>query len=150
MWPEWEQSGFDMERVDFVGLDCPGYRLPTEAEWEYAARAGRTLDEVAAQVDDQAWYGVQGSKPVATKSANPWGVFDMLGNVWEECWDFQAELSAGPATDPLGPPHGRARVTKGGSYMDDQRKELTASRRIEGGPEGRDANVGFRIARTAR
>jgi len=148
-WPEWDHTGYAIAKVELVGLDCGGYRLPTEAEWEYAARAGRT--EPGAHLDDAAWYDGNATEPmpVGTRAANPWGLYDMLGNVWEMCWDVEAELGAAPARDPVGPPDGHDRVTKGGSYMNGA-AELTPSRRIEGGPDGRNANVGFRLARTAR
>jgi formylglycine-generating enzyme required for sulfatase activity len=151
LWPEWEKTGYEIEKVDFVGLGCGGYRLPTEAEWEYAARAGRALAEIAAHLDEEAWHDGNAKEPmpVGQKAANPWGLHDMLGNVWEFCWDVQAELDAKPAVDPLGAGEGRYRVTKGASYMNG-RAEETPMRRIEGGPVGRNANVGFRLARTAR
>jgi sulfatase modifying factor 1 len=150
LWPEWETTGFAIDRVEFVGLGCHGYRLPTEAEWEYAARAGRSLTEIAAKVDDTSWYETNssGPMPVGGKAPNAWGLYDMLGNVWELCWDVQADLGAEPAIDPLGAPEGRERVTKGASYMNG-RAELTPTRRIAGSADGRNANVGFRLARTA-
>jgi formylglycine-generating enzyme required for sulfatase activity len=151
LWPEWETIGFAMERVDFDGLDCRGYRLPTEAEWEYAARAGQALAQIAARVDDLGWHdgNAKAPMPVGQKAANLWGLHDMLGNVWEMCWDVQAELGPAAAVDPLGADSGAYRVTKGASYVNG-RAELTPTRRIDGGPVGRNANVGFRLARTAR
>jgi len=151
LWPEWADLGFAMERVDFAGLDCRGYRLPTEAEWEYAARAGQSVTELAGRVDRLAWHDGNAKEPmpVGKKAPNAWGLYDMLGNAWEKCWDVQSELESTPAIDPVGPAVGRERVTKGGSYMNG-RAELTPTRRIDSGPDGRNANVGFRVARTAR
>ena len=99
------------------------YRLPTEAEWEYAARAGTdTLRPFAEdQAEEYAWFinnsGDQ-PQPVATRKANAWGLYDMLGNVWEWVADwYAADTYARPGRiDPQGPSSGHARVRRGGSY----------------------------------
>lgn len=156
LWPEWEQDGYQIDEVVFAGLGCRGYRLPTEAEWEYAAAAGESLEQIASGIEQRAWHSdnADNAMPAATKSANPWGLHDMLGNVWEMCWDMQdedkldSERQATPVTDPTGPASGPDRATKGGSYVNGP-TELKPTRRIVGGPFGRDANVGFRLARTA-
>ena len=109
--------------------DCPGYRLPTEAEWEYAYRAGSEtalhngkLSACSGNdpgADAIAWYGGNSSKvthPVGGKKANDWGVHDMAGNVWEWCQDRnQIELTQDPVTDPTGPATGDRRLDRGGS-----------------------------------
>ena len=81
-------------------------RLPTEAEWEYAARAGST-GEAYGPLDDIAWYGGNGSHtthPVGQKLPNAFGLYDMLGNVWQWCQDWFGPYSSEPAIDPQGPP----------------------------------------------
>jgi len=106
------------------------YRLPTEAEWEYAARAGSTsafanggISKTGCDFDTNlnamGWYcGNADSKihPVAKKQANAWGLYDMHGNVWEWCQDWYDSYHTNSVTDPGGPPSGSGRVYRGGSY----------------------------------
>ncbi|VAW58427.1 PvdO, pyoverdine responsive serine/threonine kinase (predicted by OlgaV), partial [hydrothermal vent metagenome] len=99
------------------------YRLPTEAEWEYVARAGSHEDRPIAidALDSYAWFinnSGDEQHPVASRRANAFGVHDMLGNVWEWVADWYApdSYSRSSGTDPLGPENGRARVRRGGSY----------------------------------
>ncbi len=99
-----------------------GGRLPTEAEWEYAARASSTEARYGL-LDDTAWYGNNsghGTHDVAQKRPNSWGLFDMLGNVWEWVDDwYKNYYGSSPATDPGGPSSGSVRVMRGGSwYLD--------------------------------
>jgi formylglycine-generating enzyme required for sulfatase activity len=143
------------------GLDCQGYRLPTEAEWEYAARAGTVeasyngpVGEVDcgfdASLDPIAWHcGNSGdtAHPVGRKRANPWGLYDMLGNVWEWSWDWYAGYPAGAAQDPQGPAAGGDRVLRGGSWYNNGQSVRAASR--PGNlPGNRYDNLGFRPARS--
>jgi len=129
------------------------YRLPTEAEWEYAARAGSTADKVA-DLDAVAWYsGNSGSEthPVGRKRANPWGLYDMLGNVWEWCADWYGAdyYTSSPVEDPQGPGSGSIRVVRGASFLDGAYVPRGASRNGYG-PVIRSFILGFRCVREAR
>ena len=130
------------------GLDCAGYRLPTEAEWEYAARAGRA-SAVYANLGEAAWYdGNSGGKThaVKQKQGNAWGLYDMLGNVWEWTWDGYASYSGGEQRDPTGPAAGAGRVRRGGSWYYGARG-ARAAYRFAFAPDGQSDDLGFRLAR---
>lgn len=120
-----------------VGSD--GYRLPTEAEWEWACRAGTTGPRYG-EVGDIAWTetdGLDGPAPVATKRPNAFGLYDMLGNVWEWCWDY-----ADPAR------YADYRSLRGGGWAD-KPWSCRASVRRGSMPTARLDDVGFRVARGA-
>lgn len=126
-------------------------RLPTEAEWEYAARAGST-GETYGPLDDIAWYGGDGARttrPVGQKLPNAFGLYDTLGNVWQWCQDWFAPYSSEPAIDPQGPPSGEKRVTRGGCFYCDAIHER-AARRNRDVVDHRSQSVGFRVAAVAR
>jgi formylglycine-generating enzyme required for sulfatase activity len=140
-----------------------GWRLPTEAEWEYLCRAGTQTAFANGDIttigclndpvlDTSGWYcGNAGATthPVNQKLENAFGLFDMHGNVWEWCWDwFQPEFEAGVAVDPTGPLTGSFRVIRGGSwesFTDDCR---SASREFRAPQLARDDRVGLRVVRT--
>ena len=128
------------------------YRLPTEAEWEYACRAGSTTSYsfggTAESLGEYVWY-VQnaGNKthPVGEKKPNRWGLFDMHGNVWEWCQDWDADYPPDASTDPHGPNGGTYRVYRGGSWSLDAGL-CRSSLRYRSYPSNRSLNLGFRMA----
>ena len=131
------------------------YRLPTEAEWEYACRARSTtrysFGDDAASLAEFAWYGGgSGSKtqPVGEKRPNAWNLYDMHGNVWEWCQDWYDHkyYARSPGADPPGALQGACRVRRGGGWGSDPQGARSAFR-YGGTPEYRDNGVGFRVAR---
>ena len=130
-----------------------GYRLPTEAEWEYAARGGQQSQgfEYAGSniLDEVAWYDKNsGGKThlVGEKKANELGLYDLSGNVWEWCWDWYGDYPSKAIEDPKGPDTGTYRVRRGGSW----RRNAIGARvayRYNRNPDYRFNNVGFRLAR---
>ena len=132
------------------------YRLPTEAEWEYAARA-RTTGAYAGSLDAMGWYdrnsGSQ-THPVGQKQPNAWGLYDVHGNVWEwvEDWYGARYYRSSPASDPTGPPAGLFRVLRGGSWSDDAVYSRITFRSVAapGYAQGTsDVDIGFRYVRQA-
>ena len=159
------QPAYDVEtwRCDDAAT---GYRLPTEAEWEYAARAGTNttyfFGDTKAKLPLFAWFkgnSTRGPQPVGRREPNPWGLYDMYGNVWEWCDDFYQEdyYQNSPARNPHGPPTGESRVVRGGcwnskpdacrsSYRNYETPDITDvcfAKDIQG-------FVGFRCVRTRR
>lgn len=133
-----------------------GYRLPTEAEWEYAARAGTTGSRYG-DLDAIAWYSGNSwacreshkPHPVRQKAANAWGLYDMLGNVSEWCADWYKDYPSGSITDPMGPRSGYERVIRGGYYMDPA-CEVNSWYRCRAFPSSRFVSVGFRPVLSSR
>jgi len=135
------------------------FRLPTEAEWEYACRAGTTTiyhaGENESDLAKAGWYkGNSGgmTHPVGKKEPNAWGLHDMHGNVWEWCWDWYGSYSSGSQADPRGPASGKRRVYRGGSWSRfDGAGYCRAARRsvnyFPGHPDA--AGIGFRVARSS-
>ena len=123
----------------------PNLRFPTEAEWEYAARAGTTRPRYG-ELEAIAWHrGNSGDKTHDVKGKNPsiWGLHDMLGNVWEWCSDWHGEYPIGRVTDPIGPSSGSLRVRRGGSWFSHASAVRSAVR--SGLAQGiRSNNLGFR------
>ena len=154
-----EQVSWD----DIVGFNTvTRLRLPSEAEWEYACRGGTTTafhsmpgypngtndDSLLGNI---AWYDLNnspyGTKPVAGKAANAFGMYDMSGNVWEWCNDWYGSYAVGNATDPAGPSSGSYRVLRGGNWNSGS-NYCRSSDRFVLDPDYRGGNVGFRVART--
>jgi formylglycine-generating enzyme required for sulfatase activity len=136
-------------------FNASGYRLPTEAEWEYAAKGGNKnylSYEYSGgnSVDRVAWYsGNSGghTHPVGTKQANDLGLYDMSGNVWEWCWDWYGSYSGGSQSNPAGPASsGAYRVLRGGSWGNDAGYVRSADR-SNFTPSNRYNNLGFRLVR---
>ncbi len=151
-----------------VNWNANGYRLPTEAEWEYAARSGgrnlrfgtgkNTADSREINFDGRAdfktAYSLAGTYrgktvPVASLgAANLLGLYDMSGNVWEWCWDWYGPYPAGVQTNPRGPDNGKERVLRGGSW-DYRPVDIRVAHRRVAPPTFRSVDGGFRVARNA-
>jgi formylglycine-generating enzyme required for sulfatase activity len=127
------------------------YRLPTEAEWEYAARAGTTstwsFGDDASDTGRYAWYRDNRTHPVGQKQPNAWGLHDMHGNAyeWVQDWYDDGYYARSPGTDPKGPSTGAFRVLRGGGWGDSARFLRSASRSYNA-PDSRPGDLGFRLA----
>jgi sulfatase modifying factor 1 len=142
-----------------------GFRLPTESEWEYAARAGtRHIYAGGDDLDAVGWHeGNSGgqTQAVGQKRPNAWGLYDMSGNVWEWCWDrgdlwsFLGDAAptspvsdlTSPVSDPTGPASGSVRVLRGGSWYSDPQNARVADRSSDT-PDDRNSDLGVRLLRT--
>jgi formylglycine-generating enzyme required for sulfatase activity len=129
------------------------YRLPTEAEWEYACRAGKNNDPPR-DLRAAAWYGENSEKhsqPVGQKEPNAWGLHDMYGNVaeWVHDWYAPNYYAESPADDPSGPASGSYRVFRGGCWFDADKYCRATTRRFDF-PISRLSHVGFRLVRTVK
>jgi formylglycine-generating enzyme required for sulfatase activity len=132
------------------------YRLPTEAEWEYACRAGTagrwSFGDRAAQLGAYAWWpgnSAGQTHEVGQKRPNPWGLYDMHGNVWEWVQDWYGPYAAAAQTDPAGPETGVHRVFRGGGWRFGDASAARSALRLWQDPALAFPYVGFRLARTA-
>jgi formylglycine-generating enzyme required for sulfatase activity len=147
------------EAVEFCrklsGKTGKTFRLPTEAEWEYACRAGTktrfSFGDSESVLGDYAWYkSNSGGKtnPVGQKKPNAWGLYDMQGNVWEWCADWLGPYSSKASVDPQGADPGGARVLRGGAWFSDDTGNFRCAFRHDRDPASRGIHRGFRCART--
>ena len=127
------------------------YRLPTEAEWEYACRAGSSsaycFGDDSYHLSRYAWFGVNSedrTHPVGQKNPNAWGLYDMHGNVWEWCQDWYGLYPARELTNPQGPQRGSYHVNRGGSWSS-KSMHCRSPNRNKNAPIGRYCDVGFRL-----
>ncbi|MFA7213990.1 MAG: formylglycine-generating enzyme family protein [Candidatus Cloacimonadaceae bacterium] len=156
-WGSVPTSSNDAWNAAICNWDANGYRLPTEAEWEYAAR-GATNDpdylySGSDNIDVVAWYnGNSGSTThiVGTKNPNTLGIYDMTGNVWEWCWDWYGGYSADAQDNPTGPESGFSRLRRGSSWFNNYQNCRITIRAI-GAPyiSGTGGDYGFRLCRSA-
>jgi len=136
-----------------------GYRLPTEAQWEYACRAGTAtpfstgnnitsdqanFDGSSPYNNNAAGVNLKKTTPVGSFPANPWGLHDMHGNVWEWCWDWKENYNSGMQIDPTGPVTGKNRAERGGSWCSGGHNLRSACRSYDF-PSIRGHNDGFRV-----
>lgn len=175
--PELEQTEATGLELYSLSYDCPAvyvswydafacakflgaeFGLPSETQWECACRAGSTslyfFGDWKDELGEYAWYDEYSDNikhAVGEKKPNAWGLYDMLGNVFEWCWDWYGAYSAEPASDPAGPDTGEYRVRRGGGWYFDDRPPRSADRdsgRPGGGEydRGREYYLGFRVSR---
>jgi formylglycine-generating enzyme required for sulfatase activity len=159
--PVYTITGTGNERTVTWNLNENGYRLPTEAEWEYACRAGTTttfntginITSNQANYDGASPYNNnpvgqynRRTTPVGNFDANAFGLYDMHGNVWEWCWDWYGSYTTGSQTDPIGPAYGTYRVLRGGSWFDGGRN-IRSAVRFNYHPSNRNYFFSFRIVK---
>ena len=161
--PAYVISGSGDSRTVTWNRGANGYRLPTEAEWEYACRAGTTTPFSTGEnttVEQANYYGTypydgfpsgqyrNRTMPTGSFAPNAWGLYDMHGNVWEWCWDWYGAYVGNDVINPTGTASGTYRVNRGGGWNDFGR-HLRSAYRAAYPPENKTFNLGFRLARNA-
>lgn len=152
-WVSWDDAQRFIDRLNRTHEAT--FRLPTEAEWEYAARAGTSTrfywgsDENATAIRDHAWahsYAEGTSHPVGQKQPNPWGLYDMSGNVWEWTQDWYGSYADTAQVDPMGPAQGERKVYRGGSWFNAP-STLRSANRHKHPTDEPFTNAGVRLVR---
>lgn len=138
---------------NWVKWDCDGYRLATEAEWEYACRAGSATkffwgDEIS---DEYAWHEPNSdgkTHPVGEKTANKFGIYDICGNIWEWCWDWCADYDTNDLDNPKGPHISEEKVVRGNSFNFGGGWHMPSAYRTTEPPYENKSHLGLRIVKS--
>ena len=143
-----EDAGAKKEVYLYKAMNKKGFRLPTEAEWEWAAMGGTTDKWAGTNTESElgtyAWYNDSKTHEVKKKQANGYGLYDMSGNVWEWCWDRYSNTTPAGGQDPTGAVSGSIRVLRGGCWEDVANRAARASRGYDY-PDSGGSNLGFRV-----
>lgn len=146
----WDDIQLFIKKLNQAG-DGYAYRLPTEAEWEYAARAGTKtayyFGKDDSQLDANAWHYRKTVHAVAGKTANAFGLYDMAGNVWQWTADYYGDYAENAVVDPAGPASGSMRIVRGGAYFIYPTRFFRSALRDTQNPSDRYNGTGFRLVR---